>query len=120
MDTLTVEFVPTAELSALNMGSGDLDVLATPAVVAYAENVCKELIRPSLAEGETTVGTQIELSHLRASKIGVPVTVSVRLTERTNQTVNFIFEAIVDGNIVAKGNHQRAVVEQARFLSRLN
>ena len=120
MEELSREFIPGPEFSALAMGSGDLEVLATPAVVAFSENTCKDLIVPSLAATETSVGTQINLQHLQATKIGIPLTVVVHLVERTKNILNYEIEVFSEDRLIAKGQHQRAVVAQERFLNRLN
>lgn len=114
------DFFVRQDLSAAAMGSGDLKVLATPAVLAFAEETCKDLISGELNAGETTVGTKVELKHLRPSKLGVTITVEACLLERTKNILKYEFSVFEGGQVIAEGCHQRAVVEQERFLRQLD
>ena len=58
------------------IGSGDMAVLATPAMVALMENAAMMAVAPHLAEGETTVGSMISTSHLKPSKVGAIILAS--------------------------------------------
>lgn len=113
------EYVVTAASSAESLGSGELPVLGTPAVVAFSENCCQELARKLLVSGETTVGVQIQLEHLKASKIGGSVTVTARLTEQTTKLLSFEFTVSENQRCLARGTHQRAIVDVERFMSKI-
>ena len=58
--------------TALALGSGDMEVFATPAMVALMENAAMNAVAPHLEAGQTTVGTQITTSHIKASALGSP------------------------------------------------
>ena len=66
--------------TAAALGSGDMDVFATPAMVALMENAAMNAVAPHLAEGQTTVGTQITTSHIKASALGATITATAVLT----------------------------------------
>ena len=119
MPALTQEFVVRPEESAAQLGSGDLAVLATPALIAYAENTCKNVVAEQLATTETTVGTMIQLDHLRASKIGSTIQVRAELTEQSGRKMTFTFQAFEGDVLIAQGHHQRALVDRERFLANL-
>lgn len=112
-------FKTMEEHSARHLGSGTLDVLATPAVIAFSENTCHEAFGSFLADEDTTVGTFIELSHIRASKIGEDVTVEVTINEKNTKKCEFTFEVKVLENTIASGTHTRAIVNKERFLNKL-
>ncbi len=63
------------------MGSGDMEVLATPSMVALMENAAMRAVERALPEGSTTVGTRIDVSHVRASAQGEPITATAEVTK---------------------------------------
>lgn len=89
---LEKDYLVEVKHSAQALKSGDLAVLATPAVVAFAENTCQTLAKGLLASGLTSVGTYIQIAHLKASKIGGFVRVKVQLNEQTNDSLTYEFE----------------------------
>lgn len=106
--------------SAHTLGSGTLEVLATPAVVAFAENACQERIKGLLKVEESSVGTVLEIQHVRASKIGEDITLEVKLVKEVDNQFEFEFTATVSEKVVARGTHSRVSVDINRFLNRLN
>ena len=113
--TLTV----AGDHTASTVGSGDVPALATPSLVALAEAACVAAVQEALPDGATSVGTRVELDHTRASAIGATVEAHATLTGVEGRTLTF--EVVVrDGDhTVATVHHQRAVVDRARFLARL-
>ena len=71
------------------IGSGDMAVLATPAMVALMENAAMMAVAPHLAEGETTVGSMISTSHLKPSKVGATILASAELVEVDGRKLSF-------------------------------
>ncbi|MBP2099687.1 thioesterase family protein [Enterococcus rivorum] len=102
------------------MGSGDLEVLATPAMVAMIENTAKEAISSDLTEKESSVGSFIETKHLKPSKVGAEITVQVIIDSREEKKVNFSFEVFDGNDLIGNGNHQRVVILTELFLNRMN
>ena len=76
-----VKFVVTDELTAKTVGSGTLDVLATPVMIARLEQAAWTSVAPHLAEGEGTVGTLMNAKHLSPTPVGLEVTCRAELTE---------------------------------------
>lgn len=101
------------------MGSGGLEVLATPAVVAFFENACWQACEKVLPQGETTVGSQVEVRHLRPSKPGATILVKATVEEATEKSVVFRLEALDKEVTVATGTHSRVRILTDRFLARL-
>ena len=71
------EFQVTSDMSALSLGSGELSVLGTPALIALVEKVCYQMLTPELDSESTSVGTHIMLDHLKGSNIGAKITVNI-------------------------------------------
>ncbi|WP_312649545.1 thioesterase family protein [Proteiniclasticum sp.] len=115
VETRTVESLDTA----LTMGSGDLEVYATPAMVALMEYTSKELIRSFLAPEETTVGISLEVSHVRATPVGHEVSVSAEITEVDGRKITLSLEAHDGEHLIGQGAHVRVVVDSERFMSRI-
>ncbi|MGX7148857.1 thioesterase family protein [Enterococcus ureasiticus] len=119
MEEFSKMFVVGAKDTAKEIGSGDLDVLATPAMLAMVENTAKDYLHKELASEETSVGTLIEARHLRPSKVGAEIMVKVKVKSQEKTKINFSFEALDNGQIIATGIHQRAVILTDVFLDKL-
>lgn len=115
---MTKSFTVTQELTAYVIGSGTLPVLATPALAAWIENVATLVTAPLLSEGETSVGTNINLDHLRKSLVGEKIKVSVELVSHEGRQLSFTAECHnAEGTLVGKASHTRFIVNTARFMS---
>lgn len=117
--TFTSKTTVTDALTAKALGSGDMDVLATPAMVALMENAAMMAVTPELPEGMTTVGGHIETSHLRPSKVGAEIEAKAVLEKIDGKKLFFAVEAMQDGNVIGQGKHLRFIVDRDKFLSRL-
>lgn len=110
----------TEARTALSMGSGDLPVLATPAMMALMENAAMMAVAPQLPEGSTTVGGHISSSHLMPTPVGATVTATATLTAVDGRKLTFHVEAHdQEGHLLGEGTHLRFVVDRERFMSRL-
>lgn len=105
--------------SAKTLGSGDMDVFATPAMVALMENAAMLAVASALPEGSATVGTQMNTSHIKASPIGATITASAELTEVEGRKLTFAVRAWDEKGVIGEGVHTRFVVDRERFLSKL-
>lgn len=107
----------TSDDTALAVGSGDVEVLGTPVVIAWLEAAtCAAL---ELEEGQTSVGTEVAVRHLAPSVVGAVVTATAELTDRAGRVVTFAVHATDGDTRVAEGTITRAVVDRTRFLDRL-
>ncbi|WP_053203263.1 thioesterase family protein [Jiangella muralis] len=105
--------------TALAVGSGDVPVLATPRLVAWMEAVTVAAVDDALADGDTTVGTRVEVDHVAASPLGALVEVRGELTAVDGRALRFSVVALgADGEPVGRGTITRAVVGRERFLAR--
>ncbi|MDR8408865.1 thioesterase family protein [Nonomuraea sp. 3-1Str] len=104
------------EDTAQKVGSGDVPVLATPRLLAFAEMTTVQAVRPHLEPGQTSVGTRVELQHLAASPLGTHVQFTAELTELDGRRLVFAFEARDRTKVVGRGTIERVVVDRARFV----
>ena len=104
--------------SAMAMGSGDMPVLATPAMVALMENAAMMAVAPHLPEGATTVGGQISTSHLRPSGMEAVVTATATLEKIEGKKLFFRVEAHQGETLIGEGTHLRFIVDREKFMSK--
>lgn len=109
----------THELSASALGSGDMNVLATPAMVAFMENAAMLCVLPLLEEGQTTVGIYVETTHTRATAVGKMVEITAIVTDVEGRKIAFEIVAKDDKGVIGSAKHDRFIVDREKFLSRL-
>lgn len=119
MTVYSKTFIVEATQTAQAVGSGDLDVLATPALIAMVENTARDFLSGDLTKKETSVGTKLDIKHLRPSVVGAEILVNVTIEAKERSKVAFSFEVYDSSKLIATGTHQRAVVVTEVFLSRL-
>ena len=120
MISFSKKFIVSPDKTAKKIGSGDLEVLATPAMIAMVENTAKEYLHKELAAEETSVGSFIEAKHIKPSSVGAEVVVEVSVTEQEKTKINFSFNVFENDQLVATGGHQRVVVLTELFLTKLD
>jgi len=119
MEHAELTFTVTDSDTATALGSGDLPVLATPRLLAWCEAATCEAVRAGLEAGRTTVGSRIELRHLRPTPVGGTVTVRADLVRTDGRTLCFEVGAVdARGTEIARGEVRRAAVDGERFLAR--
>ena len=111
----TVTLVVGEGDTALAMGSGDVPVLASPRVVALAEEAAVKALGSCLAEGKTSVGAWVELEHTAPSHVGATVVAEAVLLGVHGRRLEFSVSVREDGEEVAHVRHRRVVVSRARF-----
>ena len=117
--TYTATTEVTQEKSALAMGSGNLMVFATPALVALMENAAMMAVATSLPEGSTTVGGAINIQHTRPSGIGQKVSATARLTAVDGRKLSFELVAHDSSGVIGEGTHVRFIVDAERFMAKV-
>lgn len=103
---------------ASTLGSGDVPVLGTPAILALAESACVAAICDDLPEGSTSVGAFAEIEHERASGLGAEVTAEATLIGHHGRRLEFNVILREDEEIVAKVRHRRVLVDREHFLDK--
>lgn len=115
----TSELVVTDAVTAVKMGSGDMPVLATPAMMALMENAAMLAVAGELPEGSTTVGGHIASSHLKPSKVGDKITATAEVVKVDGRKIEFKVAAYAGDVLIGEGTHLRFMVDRERFLSKL-
>lgn len=113
------EYCVDSSMSASQVGSGSLEVLSTPYLLAFMENCCMNLVIDELEEGNTTVGIKADLSHLAPSKINSLIRVEATLVNIEKRILTFEVEAFDQDVLVSKMMHQRCIVNVDKFMSKL-
>ena len=111
-----VTIVVTDADTAVAMGSGSVEVLATPRVVAFVEQATCAALNGHLEPGWTTVGTRVELDHLRPTPVGDSVQATAILEEIQGRKLTFSVSASDTRGQVAAGKVTRILVEADRFM----
>lgn len=108
----------TQDTLASATGSGTVDVFSTPNLVLLMEEACVEALKEYLEDGETTVGTMVNIRHLAATPPGLTVTATAVLTEVDGRRLVFEVSAHDGVDIVGQGTHERFVVDRAKFIEK--
>ncbi|MCI8623622.1 MAG: thioesterase family protein [Provencibacterium sp.] len=103
---------------ASSIGSGDVDVCATPAMIALMERAALQCASEYLKDGETTVGAQMEVAHISAVPAGAEVTATAEIIKSEGKKVLFKVFCEDANGIIGKGTHLRLVVNRDRFEER--
>jgi len=115
----TSRLTVSESVTAVRIGSGDMAVLATPAMLALMENAAMMAVGGELEEGQTTVGGHIASSHLKPSKIGDTIEATAEVTVVDGKKIEFKVSAYCGETLLGEGTHLRFVVDREKFLSRL-
>ncbi|MCG2730507.1 MAG: thioesterase family protein [Acetobacterium sp.] len=109
------KFIVNKEDTALALGSGGEEVLATPQLVAWMENTAFAGVEGNQSVENTTVGTFIELKHMAASPVGMEIQIKATLVSIEKRTLNFDIDAWDAVEKIGEAIHQRVIVDKARF-----
>ncbi len=112
-------FVVEEKHTAPHIGSGSVQVLSTPTMIAFMENTSLHLMDEFLESRYTSVGTRVDVRHLAPSKLGSQIRIQVEVLEVSGDKVSLRVEAWDGETLVGAGNHERHVIEVERFLKRL-
>lgn len=113
-----ITFPVTQALTAKAVGSGTLDVLATPMMIAKMEQAAWTCVAPFLAEGEGTVGTLMNAKHISATPVGMSVTCRAELVQVDGRRLVFQVSAQDERGPIGEGTHERAVIQNDRFVAK--
>ncbi len=115
-----LEQTVTPEMSAARVGSGLVDVFATPMLVALVEQTCYESVLPYLDEGQGTVGTLVNVTHVSATPIGKRVWCESELTEVDRRRLVFSVKAYDEAGLIGEGTHERFVIDTEKFMAKIS
>lgn len=111
----TKEIMVTNKNTAKTMGSGTLDVFATPAMIALMENTAYESVAAELEEGSGTVGTALNVKHVAATPVGMKVTCETELIKVDGRALTFSVKAFDEKGLIGEGEHERFIVFNEKF-----
>lgn len=114
----TKETVCDENNTAEAVGSGSLKVFSTPALLTLMELCAAELACAHLEEGQSTVGTTVELKHIAATPIGMKVRCEAELTEIDRRRLCFDIKAYDERELIGECKHERFIVNNEKFLSK--
>jgi predicted thioesterase len=109
----------TTERSASHVGSGALSVYATPAMGAFVEQACCQLVDALLPDGKTTVGVEITIKHLAPTPVGKTVHARVEVVSTEGSLIDFQAQLRDHVELIGTAEHRRAIVDIDRFLKRV-
>lgn len=113
------ELVVTFEDTAAKYGSGLVEVYATPAMVALMEKTCLQSVLSYLPEGHGTVGIKIDVTHSKATPVGMKVTCESTLIEVDRRRLVFEVQAYDEKAEIGRGRHERFVIDTSKFMEKL-
>lgn len=94
-------------------------VLATAMMIGFMEQTCIAGLRPYLSEGQRSVGTHVDMSHIAATPVGMTVTATVELVAIDGRALLFRVQCRDAAGLIGEGTHRRAIIDLARFNQRL-
>ena len=112
------ESLVTEENTALTAGSGTLPVFAPPFMCALMEKAAWTSIAPCLEEGESTVGTKLDITHDSATPLGMKVWAESQVTEVDGKRIVLRVAAYDEKGLIGQGIHERFIITDQRFLAK--
>ncbi|MFL0248015.1 thioesterase family protein [Candidatus Clostridium stratigraminis] len=114
-----IETIVAINDTASFYGSGSLEVLATPAMIAPMENAAMKSVESELPEGFTTVGIEVNIKHIKATGVGIKVRSEALLEKIEGKRLYFKVEAYDESGKIGEGSHVRYIVNSEDFMKRL-
>ena len=109
----------TSETAITFLGAEGPRVLSTPHMIGYMERICRDTVAPFLDAGFDTVGTHVDVYHLAAAPIGAVVTFTAEVVAVDGRRIQFRVEARDEQEKIGEGTHERAIINVAKFATRL-
>ena len=114
------ETVVNHENTAKFVGSGELEVFATPQMIALMEQAAASSVAGELEEGQGTVGTLLNVSHDAATPLGMKVWAEAELVEVDRRRLVFDVKAYDECGLIGQGKHERFIIQNDKFLAKVN
>lgn len=112
------DFIVKESDSAHAFRSGSLEVLATPVLIASAEETCADLVQPLLEEGMGTVGTWVNIRHLAPTPIGMKYHCDCEITAVEGRVLRFHVILADEREQIGEGTHERVIINEERFFNK--
>jgi fluoroacetyl-CoA thioesterase len=110
--------VVSAEMAIDFLKLADARVLSTPQMILYMEQSSRNNAVRFLEDGFDTVGTKVNVSHLRSAPLGSEVSFTSEITSATDKRIEFAVTAATDTEVIGEGTHERAIIDKAKFAAR--
>lgn len=114
------EIVVTKDVTAAAIGSGMVDVFATPMMISLMENTCAKSVASHLQADESTVGTHVNVSHCAATPVGMKVYCESELIEIDRRKLTFKVTAYDERGLIGEGLHERFIIDSKKFQAKIN
>lgn len=114
------EIVVTKDVTAAAIGSGMVDIFATPMMISLMENTCAKSVASHLQADESTVGTHVNVSHCAATPIGMKVYCESELIEIDRRKLTFKVTAYDERGLIGEGLHERFIIDSKKFQAKIN
>ena len=114
------ETVVNHENTAKFVASGELEVFATPQMIALMEQAAASSVAGELEEGQGTVGTLLNVSHDAATPLGMKVWAETELVEVDRRRLVFDVKAYDECGLIGQGKHERFIIQNDKFLAKVN
>jgi predicted thioesterase len=114
-----MEITVTAADTAAHYGSGLIEVFATPAMIGLMESTAQSAIQKFLPEGYITLGTEVNIKHLKATPVGMKVKCEAVITKVEGKKITLDVKAWDEQGLIGSGAHVRFMVEAASFMEKL-
>lgn len=109
----------TDQMTAKHIGSGSLQVFATPAMVTFVEQTCRRMADERLPSGQATVGIRVDIRHLAPTPLGGQVRLRAEIIDFDGRMIEYQVQLWDETELVGEGRHIRAIIDEARFLKRV-
>jgi fluoroacetyl-CoA thioesterase len=117
--TFKNDYLIKEEHTAMHIGPGDIEVLSTPSMIGFMENAAMECVKPELTQGQTTVGSAINIKHLGPVPTGEKLTVTAQLIDIDKKRLTFKVRAEWRNEVIGDGRQERFIVNREKFLQKL-
>lgn len=117
--TFEMKKIVTENDTAAKVASGAVEVFATPIMIAFMENTALNLAKPHLEDGYTTVGTKVNVKHLKATLVGAEVVCKAELKKVDGKRLLFEVKVFEGDILVGDGEHERYIVNEEKFIKNL-
>ncbi len=115
----TAQCEVTLALTAQSMGSGDMEVFATPSMIALMESAAMQCLSQFIDTEDSSVGISVNSTHIKATPLGATVQAIATITAVDGRKVSFEIEAKDNEGMIGRATHDRFVVNREKFISKL-
>ena len=113
-----IEMVVGTDNTAEKMGSGELPVFATPAMISLIEETCWKSVKGMFEDGTGSVGTRLEISHLSPTPVGMKVWCESELIEKEDRKLKFQVKVYDEKGLIGEGIHERFLIKNDKFMEK--